>query len=104
MKPALGWIHIKDYHLRKPVAVKGHVEEGNTMRLMPAFVLVLFVAALATLDGERPAAPDRAVAAQAREGVLASRESAEVLGLRHAIDRQRRIERLKVKDQGHQKH
>jgi len=36
MKPGLGWIHIKDYRLRKPVAVKGHVEEDALKHFVPA--------------------------------------------------------------------
>jgi hypothetical protein len=36
MKPGLGWIHIKDYHLSKPIAVKGHVEEDALKHFVPA--------------------------------------------------------------------
>jgi sugar phosphate isomerase/epimerase len=36
MKPGLGWLHIKDYHLREPLAVKGHVEEDALKHFVPA--------------------------------------------------------------------
>jgi sugar phosphate isomerase/epimerase len=36
MRPGLGWIHIKDYRLHKPIAVKGHVEEDALKHFVPA--------------------------------------------------------------------
>jgi len=36
MKPGLGWMHIKDYHLHKPVKEKGHVEEDALKNFVPA--------------------------------------------------------------------
>jgi sugar phosphate isomerase/epimerase len=36
MKPGLGWLHIKDYHLRKPIPAKGHVEEDALKHFVPA--------------------------------------------------------------------
>ncbi len=36
MKPGLGWLHIKDYHLPKPVAKGGHVDEDALANFVPA--------------------------------------------------------------------
>ena len=36
MKPGLGWLHIKDYRLPKPVVKGGHVEEDTLKNFVPA--------------------------------------------------------------------
>jgi sugar phosphate isomerase/epimerase len=36
MKSGLGWLHIKDYRLRQPVKVKGHVEEDALKHFVPS--------------------------------------------------------------------
>jgi len=36
MKPGLGWLHIKDYRLRKPLKEKGHVEEDALKHFVPS--------------------------------------------------------------------
>lgn len=36
MLPALGWVHIKDYHHPRPVARKGHIDEDALKNFVPS--------------------------------------------------------------------
>lgn len=36
MKPGLGWMHIKDYKVTKPISEKGHIDEDALKNFVPA--------------------------------------------------------------------